>query len=159
MRSYNDVCKDSKQEVLEQKAQILETQKAAVITALKEMYMVTCKMSQLPTEMQEEMKRRVLEYWDPKTGLTKSGVKLLTEKEITINKQSTKDDFKLYIEKQVKKHYRVIIEAYRNQNVQSVVEAFKEDLLVKTGRHINERFINNTVWNLISDRIKMGQDF
>lgn len=159
MRSYNDVCKDSKQEVLEQKAQILETQKVAVINALKEMYMITGKMSQLPTAMQEEMKKRVLEYWNPKTGLTKSGAKLLSEKEITITKQSTKDDFRLYIEKQVKKHYKVILESYRNQNVQAVVEAFKDDIFVKTGRHLNERFINNTVWNLISDRIKLGQDF
>lgn len=159
MRNYNDVCKDSKQEVLKQKAQILETQKVAVINALKEMYMITGKVSQLPIAMQEEMKNRVLEYWNPKTGLTKSGVKLLNEKEITINKQSKKEDLRLYIESQVKKHYRVIIESYRNQNVQAVLEAFKEDILTKTGRNINENFINNTVWNLVENRIKLGQDF
>lgn len=159
MRNYNQVCKDSKQEVLQQKAAILETQKVAVINALKEMYMITGKISSLPYELQEEMKTRVLEYWNPKTGLTKSGVRLLNEREIVINKKSSKDDLRLYIEKQVKKHYQTILESYRNQNVTAVVDAFKEDLLLKTGRNINENFINNTVWKLLEDRFKLGIDY
>lgn len=159
MRNYNQVCKDSKQEVLQQKAAILETQKVAVINALKEMYMITGKISSLPYELQEEMKTRVLEYWSPKTGLTKSGVRLLNEREIVINKKSSKDDLRLYIEKQVKKHYQTILESYRNQNVTAVVDAFKEDLLLKTGRNINENFINNTVWKLLEDRFKLGIDY
>lgn len=159
MRNYNQVCKDSKQEVLQQKAAILEAQKVAVINALKEMYMITGKISSLPYELQEEMKTRVLEYWSPKTGLTKSGVRLLNEREIVINKKSSKDDLRLYIEKQVKKHYQTILESYRNQNVTAVVDAFKEDLLLKTGRNINENFINNTVWKLLEDRFKLGIDY
>lgn len=159
MRNYNQVCKDSKQEVLQQKAAILETQKVAVINALKEMYMITGKISSLPYELQEEMKTRVLEYWSPKTGLTKAGVRLLNEQEIVINKKSSKDDLRLYIEKQVKKHYQTILESYRNQNVTAVVDAFKEDLLLKTGRNINENFINNTVWKLLEDRFKLGIDY
>ena len=159
MRNYNLVCKDSNQEVLQQKAAILETQKVAVINALKEMYMITGKISSLPYELQEEMKTRVLEYWSPKTGLTKAGVRLLNEQEIVINKKSSKDDLRLYIEKQVKKHYQTILESYRNQNVTAVVDAFKEDLLLKTGRNINENFINNTVWKLLEDRFKLGIDY
>ena len=121
--------------------------------------MITGKISSLPYELQEEMKTRVLEYWSPKTGLTKSGVRLLNEREIVINKKSSKDDLRLYIEKQVEKHYQTILESYRNQNVTAVVDAFKEDLLLKTGRNINENFINNTVWKLLEDRFKLGIDY
>lgn len=159
MKSFNEVYRNSKKEVLEQKAAIIETQKVAVVKAIKEMYMVSGKITDLPKAMQQEMANRVLEYWDPKFGLTKAGARLLNENVITLNTRSSKDDLRLYIEHQVKAHHNAIVEAYRNSNVDAVVEAFKEDLYVKTNRRINESFIKNTVWNIISNKFKEGSLF
>ena len=156
MRSFNQVYTTSKKEVLAQKKQILESQRIAVVKAIKEMYMVTVPFKELPAHDLEVLKNKVLEYWSPTTGLNKAGERLLNENEITINKNSNKDDLRLYIERQVKKHLPVILEAYRRCDVASVVDAFKEDIRLKTARNVNENFIRNTVWNLIEDKFKTG---
>jgi hypothetical protein len=129
------------------------------VNVLKEAYMITGNVSDMPADVQKEMAQRVLEYWSPKTGINKAGVKLLTENEITLTPRSTKDDIKLYIEKQVKKHLGAITEAYRNSNVTAVTEAFKEDIEPKVKKTLKESFINNTVWNVISNRIKNGINY
>jgi hypothetical protein len=48
------------------------------------------------------------------------------------------------------------MEAYRRMDVDSVTQAFSEDMKNKTGRNINKQFIKNTVWNLIENRFKNG---
>lgn len=159
MKNFTEVYKNSKKEVLEQRATIIENQKVAVIKALKEMYMITGKVTELPKKMQDEMTRRVLEYWNPRTGLTKAGNQLLTENKIIINQRSTKPDIKLYIETQVKVHFNSIVEAYRNSNVDGVIEAFKTDLFNKTNRRIQDKFIKDTVWGLLESRFREGQLF
>lgn len=156
MRSFNQVYTTSKKEVLAQKKQILESQRIAVVKAIKEMYMVTVPFKELPAHDLEVLKNKVLEYWSPTTGLNKAGERLLNENEITINKNSNKDDLRLYIERQVKKHLPVILEAYRRCDVASVVDAFKEDIRQKTARNVNENFVRNTVWSLIEDKFKTG---
>lgn len=159
MKNFTEVYKNSKHEVLAQRAALVEAQKVEVIKALKEMYMVTGKVTELPKKMQDEMTRRVLEYWNPKSGLTKAGQTLLTEKKIFINSRSTKEDIKLYIESQVRTHYNTIVEAYRNSNVDAVTEAFKCDLFEKTNRRITDKFIKETVWKLLESRFREGELF
>ena len=63
------------------------------------------------------------------------------------------------VEKQVKKHLAAITEAYRNSNVTAVTEAFKEDIEPQVKKTLKESFINNTVWGVISDRIKNGINY
>jgi hypothetical protein len=156
MKSFNQVYTTSKREVLAQRAQILEAQKVEVVKAIKEMYMITVPFKELPKNDLELLKNKVLEYWSPTTGLNKAGEKLLNEKEVTINRNSSKADLRLYIESQVKKHLNPIMEAYRRMDVDSVTQAFSEDMKNKTGRNINKQFIKNTVWNLIENRFKNG---
>lgn len=159
MKSFNTVYKNSRKEVLDARAALYESQKVAVINVLKETYMITGNMSNLPKNVQKEMATKVLEYWSPKTGLNSAGVKLLTENEITLSPRSTKNDIKLYIEKQVKKHLNAITEAYRTSNVTAVTEAFKEDIEPQICKTIKDTFINNTVWELIANRIKEGINY
>ena len=87
-----------------------------------------------------------------KTDLTS----VLNENELTLSPASNKDDIKLYIEKQVKKHLVVITESYRQNNVRLVTEAIKADVEPKIHKTLKESFVNNIVWNIISDRIKFG---
>lgn len=159
MKNFTEVYKNSKTEVLEQRKAVVEAQRIEVVKALKEMYMVTGKITDLPKKMQDEMKARILEYWKPKVGLTKAGQHLLTENKICINSRSGKEDIRLYIESQVKMNFNSIVEAYRNSNVDAVTEAFKTDLFNKTGRRIVDKFIKDTVWNLLESRFREGELF
>lgn len=159
MKSFSTVYNNNKKEVLAARASLYESQKVQIVNVLKEEYMITGNISDMPMDVQREMAAKVLEYWSPKTGINKAGIKLLTENEITLNPRSKKEDIKLYIEKQVKKHLEAITEAYRNSNVSAVTEAFKEDIEPQIKKTLKESFINNTVWEIVSNRIKNGINY
>ena len=159
MKSFSTVYNNSKKEVLATRASLYESQKVQIVNVLKEAYMITGNISDMPIDVQRELATKVLEYWSPKTGINRAGLKLLTENEITLFPSSTKEDIKLYIEKQVKKHLAAITEAYRNSNVTAVTEAFKEDIEPQVKKTLKESFITNTVWGVISDRIKNGINY
>lgn len=158
MKSFSTVYNKSKKQVLEAREKLYESQKVAVINVLKETYMITGNMSDLPAEQKKEMAKKVFEYWSPKTGINKAGIKLLNENMITLSPNSTKEDIRLYIQKQTKKNLVAITEAFRSGNGNVVVETFKNDIEPAVGKTLKESFITNTVWNLISNRIKLGLD-
>lgn len=158
MKSFSTVYNKSKKQVLEAREKLYESQKVAVINVLKETYMITGNMSDLPADQKKEMAKKVFEYWSPKTGINKAGIKLLNENMITLSPNSTKEDIRLYIQKQTKKNLVAITEAFRSGNGNVVVETFKNDIEPAVGKTLKESFITNTVWNLISNRIKLGLD-
>ena len=158
MKSFSTVYNKSKKQVLEAREKLYESQKVAVINVLKETYMITGNMSDLPADKKKEMAKKVFEYWSAKTGINKAGIKLLNENMITLSPNSTKEDIRLYIQKQTKKNLVAITEAFRSGNGNVVVETFKNDIEPAVGKTLKESFITNTVWNLISNRIKLGLD-
>lgn len=158
MKNFNTVYNDSKAQVLKERAAMYESQKVAIVNVLKQNYMITGNISDLPADQQKQFATRLLEYWSPKTGIKKEGIKLLNENELTLSPASNKEDIKLYIEKQVKRHLVAMTEAYRHNNGNAVIEAIKADVEPKIHKTLKESFVNNTVWNLISDRIKFGLD-
>ena len=158
MKNFTTVYNNSKKQVLAERAAMYESQKVAIVNVLKQNYMITGNISDLPADQQKVFATRLLEYWSPKTGIKKEGVKLLNENELTLSPASNKEDIKLYIEKQVKRHLVAMTEAYRQNNANAVIEAIKSDVEPKIHKTLKESFVNNTVWNLISDRIKFGLD-
>lgn len=158
MKSFTAVYNNSKKTVLAERAALFESQKIAIVNALKENYMITRPISEMSLDAQKEFAQKLFEYWSPKTGINKAGLALLNENELALSPRSTKEDIKLYIEKQVKKHLAAITESYRRNNISAVTEALKEDIEPKIQKTLKETFINNTVWNIVSERIKLGMD-
>ena len=156
MKSFSSVYNRSKKEVLNNRQKLYESQKNQIIAVLKETYMITGSLSDLSPIQKKEMAKKLLEYWSPKTGINKAGIRLLTENMITLSDKSSKEDIRLYIQKQTKKNLVDITEAFRSGNGNIVVETFKQDIEPVLGKKIKESFITNTIWDLISDRIKFG---
>ena len=136
MKSFSTVYKKSKKQVLDAREKLYESQKVAVINVLKETYMITGNMSDLPVDQKKEMAKKVFEYWSPKTGINKAGIKLLNENMITLSPNSTKEDIRLYIQKQTKKNLVAITEAFRSGNGNVVVETFKNDIEPAVGKSL-----------------------
>jgi hypothetical protein len=156
MKSYSQVYNASKADVLGQRKAIFDTQKIAIVNVLKEEYMITGKMSELPADKKKDMAKRVLEYWSPKTGINAKGIKLLNENVITLSPNSNIEDIKLYIQKQTKKNIEQLTECFRAGETKVIVETFNDDIKSMIGRSLKEKFIVNTVWDIISNRIKNG---
>ena len=103
-------------------------------------------------------KAELLEKLEIHNDKTKIENKILNENELTLTTRSNKEDIKLYIAKQVKKNLVAITEAYRQNNIAAVTDAFKDDIEPQIHKTLKESFINNTIWEIISDRIKNGLD-
>jgi len=158
MKNFTTVYNNSRQQVLEERAALYEAQKCKIVKVLKENYMITKPISELPYDAQQEFAQKLFEYWSPKTGINKAGEKLLTMNELTLSPRSTKEDIKVYIEKKTREHLTAITESYRRNNITAVTEAFKEDIEPMIHKTLKESFINNTVWNIIGNRIKSGKE-
>lgn len=156
MKSFNTVYNRSKKNVLNARYNLYESQKKQIIKVLKETYMITGSLSDLSESNQKKIAKKILEYWSPRTGINKAGIKLLTENMISLNHNSTKEDIRLYIQKQTKRNLEEITEAFRSGNGNVVVETFKQNMEPMLGKSVKESFITNTIWNLISNRIKLG---
>lgn len=157
MRSYNQVYNQSKKEILDRRNEMFEKQKIAIVSVLKEEYMITGKISELPQKEQVKMAKRLAEYWSPKTGINPAGVRLLNENIITLSKNSKKEDVKLFIQKRTKKNLQQIMECFRAGRPDIVVEQFREEIgPMIGGKRLNEDFIIDTVWGLIGARLKKG---
>ena len=50
MRTYNEVYNQSKKEILDRRNQMFEQQKLAIVNVLKEEYMITGKICELPQD-------------------------------------------------------------------------------------------------------------
>ena len=135
MKNFTTVYNNSRKQVLAERQAMYEAQKISIVNVLKENYMITKPISELPMDAQKEFAQKLLEYWSPKTGINKAGVKLLNENELTLSPRS-----------------------YRQNNVQAVTEAFKLDIEPMIHKTLKETFVNNTVWEIISNRIKLGLD-
>ena len=158
MRTYSQVYNQSKKEVLDARQAVFEKQKIAVTNVLKEEYIIRGKISEMSKKDKEMMMKRLLEYWNPKTGLNAAGVKLLNENVITLSKDSNKEDLKLFINKQTKKNLDQIIECFRLGRQDIIVESFNDEVKQMTGRTLKADFILDTVWGLVGRFIKGSVD-
>ena len=156
MKSYSQVYNNSKAQVLEQRNALIESQKTAVVNVLKENYMITGKMKDLSPEKKAEMLKKLLEYWNPKTGINAAGIKLLNENMITLTPNSTSADIRLYIQKQTKKNLLQITECFKMNRRDAVVESFNDEIKPMIGKKVKEKVIIDTVWEIIAPRIKAG---
>ena len=156
MKSFAHVYNNSKKQVLDEKARLYESQKAAVVKVLKENYMITTPISSLPMDEQKDFAKKLFQYWSPKTGINRAGQKLISENEITLTPSSNKADIKLYIEKRTRQHIDVITNAYRQNNISAVMESFKNDIEPMIQKTLKESFVNNIVWDIVEHRIKTG---
>ena len=156
MRTYNQVFNQSKKEVLDQRKAVFEKQKIAVVNVLKENYCIDGKIDDLPKEEKEKMLKRLLEYWSPKTGINDRGVKLIQESIIVLSENSTADDVRAYIRKRAYRNAQQMIECFRAGRQDLSVEMFNEEVKPLMGKPLKDKFIINTVWDVVSRRIKNG---
>lgn len=156
MRSYTQVYNQSKKEILDRKKSIFEQQKIAIVNVLKEEYMITGKMADLPRDEKAKMAKRLSEYWSPKTGINENGVRLLNENIITLSPNSNAADIQLFIQKRTKKNLSAIVECFRAGKQKIVVDEFRKEIGPMINKTLKESFIIDTVWSIIGARIKQG---
>lgn len=156
MLNFNQVYNNSKQQILEKNKQLYNKQKEEVVNVLKEMYVIKGKISDLPKDKQTILMKKLLEYWSPKTGIKKSGIKLINENRLTLTQNSTNVDVKKYIKIETKRNFDSITEAFKNNKGDLVVESFRNNITKQVKRDINVKGIKNIICDTISEVYKQN---
>ena len=154
MRDFNQVLNESKREVMLSKKEKIDSEKRAVLEAIKTDYMITSKFKDLNLPDKLKFKSIILEYWNPKTGLTSKGVKFLNEGEMALNKDSQADDVKKFIAKDVKKSIEDFIKATYNGTGKKLVMDLQKKIESQTKKRIKYQFVLDAVMEVISPKLK-----
>lgn len=157
MLSFNQVYNNSKKQIIANNTQIYNKQKEDVVNVLKEMYAINGKISDLSKDKQASLMKKLLEYWSPKSGIKKAGIKLINEHRITLSPNSTNLDVKKYIKIETKKNFNSITEAFNNNKGNLVVESFRSNITKQIKRDLNVNGIKSIICDTISEIYK--QDF
>lgn len=154
MKSYNAVLNKHKKAVLEQKQTIINDQKNRILEALKLDNFYSGKITDLPKSQQDKYLKDLLEYWKPKTGLTKAGERYLRNGMTSLNENSNSHDVKKYILKHITLHESEYINAFKNGQAKQIVEALQADIEGKTKKKLSYTSTFNVVYNAIEDKFK-----
>lgn len=154
MKSYNVVLNNNKKIVLEQRQHIIDAQKKQILEALKLDNFYTGKITDLPKPKQQKYLKDLLEYWSPKTGLTKAGEKYLRTGVMTLNEKSDSEDVRKYILKQVTLNEMEFVNAFKNNKAKQIVETLQFNIESQTNRKLSSKAVFNVVYNAIEDKLK-----
>ena len=113
-------------------------------------------MNDQPHDVKEKMANKLSQYWSPKTGINNAGVRLLDEKRLILTPTSSVEDVKTYIQKQVRKNIAQITECFRRNHTDVLIETFNNDIKSMMGKTVKAKFIIESAWDIVADRIKHG---
>lgn len=156
MRSFSIIYKEQKQNKIAELKEAYRQQKIEVCKALKQNYMIDTKIKDMSSSQKAWFMSKVYEYWSPESGLNENGVALLNENKIALTKNSTHKDISRFIINETKKNAQLFVNSFKNNTSHLLIESMKEEIKEKTGRTIVESSIRDLVWNLISEKIKIG---
>ena len=157
MKNYADVYTASRSEVHKKRKNLYESQKIALVNVLKENYNITGMVSEQAPEVKQELARKLQQYWSPKTGINESGIEFLNTHQLVLTKESTTADVREYIRKMAVKNIVGMTECFRQNCTNVIVEELNNDIKRMMGRSVKGKFIIDTVWNVVSERIKTGK--
>lgn len=157
MKSFAEVYQASRAEVHEQRAKMYEAQKIALVNVLKENYNISGKMEDQSAEVKIQMARKLQEFWSPKHGINQNGIDFLNNNKLILTPKSTTADVREYIRKQATKNIVNMTECFRHNCTNVIVEELQRDIKDMMGKKVKEKFIIDTVWTVVGDRIKSGK--
>lgn len=154
MRSFKEVLNSSKDQVLESRKNQIEQEKIALLEHIKTNLMITCKIKELNEKAQKEVLNILLEYWSPKKGINKAGVKFLNENSFAISENSSAKNVELFAKKEVKDHINEFVNAFVCGNGKLIVEKLQNNIQCKISREIKFNPLYEMVSNLVFTEMK-----
>ena len=154
MRDFYQVLNESKNEVLMAKQNRIKAEQTAILEAVKTEYMITSKIKELPVSEQNKLKTLILEYWNPKSGLTAKGAKYLNEGASTLTKDSDSNNIKRYIEKAVKSNIDEYLKASYNGTGKQLITKLQKEVESMISKRIKYQFVLDAVIAIITPKLK-----
>jgi len=154
MKSFKEVLEASKQQVLEARKYKIENEKVALLEAIKSQYMITCKLKELDKKKQHQVLNMLLEYWSPKTGINRAGIKYLNEGAIAINENSSDANIKLFAQKEIRDNIIAFQNAFMAQRGKDVVSRLQENIEYRTHKNVQFDQLFEMALTIVNEKIK-----
>lgn len=154
MRSFKEVLNSSREQVLESRKLQIDQQKIALLESIKSNLMITCKIKELPKNKQKEVLDILLEYWSPKKGINKAGIKLLEEGKLAIDAKSEPHAIELFAKKEVKDHINEFMCAFVQNRGKQIVSRLQENIESRIGRKVKFDALFEMTSSIVVQKLK-----
>lgn len=140
--------------VLESRKAQIEQQKIQILEGIKSNLMITCKLKELSADRQRQVLDILLEFWSPKKGVNKAGLKFLAEGRLAIDAKSTPQTVELFARKEVKDHINEFMVAFVQNRGKAAVRKLQENIESRIGRGVKFEALFEMASNLVSQKLR-----
>lgn len=155
MKNFKEVLNSSKNQVLESRRLQIENEKIALLENIKSNLMITCKLKELSESKQKQILNMLLEYWSPKKGINRAGIKFLNENAMAITWESSPENIELFAKKEVRDHINEFVNAFVNNKGRMIVERLQNNIESRCKRHLKYENLFEMVSSMVSQKLKL----
>lgn len=154
MKKFKSVLLESKNEVLEMRKKKVGKEHKLILESVKDEYNVT-DFSLLPKDKKQAMKSLILEFWNPKTGITNKGIKFINESVTTLTPDSTGEDIKKYVNALVNKNINTFLQSIQNpEKIKKLIDKVHNSIMDMTKKKIKREQLARLIQDTLAPAMK-----
>lgn len=116
MRNFSSAYYTSRKEVKEDKKALIEQEHLKIVSAMKREFAIN-NFGELNEAERQSYRSMLKEMWNKETGLTKKGIKFLTEATAPLTRESTPEQLKKAFQRDIKANIKDYLIALGSENV------------------------------------------
>ena len=154
MKKFKSALLESKDEVLAMRKKKVSKEHKLILESVKDEYNVT-DFSLLPNNKKKAMKSLILEFWNPKTGITNKGIKFINESVTTLTPDSTGDDIKKYVNALVNKNINTFLQSIQNpKKIKGLIDKVHQSIMEMTKKKIKREQLARIIQDTLAPAMK-----
>lgn len=154
MKKFKSALLESKNEVLEMRKKKVSKEHKLILESVKDEYNIT-DFSLLPKDKKQAMKSLILEFWNPKTGITNKGIKFINESVTTLTPDSTGEDIKKYVNALVNKNINTFLQSIQNpEKIKRLIDKVHNSIMDMTKKKIKREQLARLIQDTLAPAMK-----
>ena len=154
MKKFKSALLESKNEVLEMRKKKVSKEHKLILESVKDEYNIT-DFSLLPKDKKQAMKSLILEFWNPKTGITNKGIKFINESVTTLTPDSTGEDIKKYVNALVNKNINTFLQSIQNpEKIKRLIDKVHNSIMDMTKKKIKREQLARLIQDTLAPSMK-----
>lgn len=154
MKKFKSALLESKNEVLEMRKKKVSKEHKLILESVKDEYNIT-DFSLLPKDKKQAMKSLILEFWNPKTGITNKGIKFINESVTTLTPDSTGEDIKKYVNALVNKNINTFLQSIQNpEKIKKLIDKVHNSIMDMTKKKIKREQLARLIQDTLAPAMK-----
>lgn len=156
MKSFNTAYQASRTQELAKRSNLVEQQHAEIVAAMKKEFGIT-DFSALNESERTSYRSMLKSMWNKETGITKKGVKFLTEAAAPLTKDSTEEQIKKVFMREIKPKLKDFTIAIISRNeIISELNKVKTDIEAEIGKKLSVKLCKTWLCEALTKYVADG---